>query len=156
MHAEREMNTAIEQIRVNERVVPVIHPAIVFDETPGQIRTIWNGVRQRHDEKLYCNNEIFPCDRFPPPEYALPQDALKPTRTPPLDRMRYPSASSPDANASPDQYGALRLARSPTHSFTRALQAKYHDEKYKHKRSRANMGRLMFADMNRMHVPDMG
>ena len=71
----------------------------------------------------------------------LPADALKPSRNPPLDRLRWPSASSPDANANPDQYGVLRLARSPTQSYTRQLQTKYLDEKYKHKRSKANMGR---------------
>lgn len=140
-HAKREQEEAVAKIRVNERVVPVVHPAIVFDENPGRTATRWNGVRARHDQKFYCNGEIFPCDRFPPPKYDIPADALKPSRNPPLDRLRWPSASSPDANASPDQYGVLRLARSPTQSYTRQLQTKYLDEKYKHKRSKANMGR---------------
>ena len=122
----------------------------------GKVPTKWHGVRTRSDEacSYRCNGRAFPVDYIPPKPRRHAHD-LKPKRPAPLNRASYPSASIPDANCDPKQYGALRLANSPTASSIRAVRNRYEDELHKHKRSRANLGRLMFADMNQALVYDM-
>lgn len=150
-HHEREVARTMADKRANEAVVP--HDLLTHDDSDGKVRTQWNGTRSRSDEQLRCKGKVFPCDRIP----ARPRKTvhnLKPVRRPPLNGASYPSASIPDGDCDPSQYGTLRLACSPTANSIRALRNKYEDEKFKQRRARANQGRLMFADMNLAFVAD--
>lgn len=153
-HTKREVQRNLACKQAEEQLVP--HDILVYDDTDGKVPTQWHGVRTRSDEacSYRCNGRAFPVDYIPPKPRRHAHD-LKPKRPAPLNRASYPSASIPDANCDPKQYGALRLANSPTASSIRAVRNRYEDELHKHKRSRANLGRLMFADMNQALVYDM-
>jgi hypothetical protein len=90
----------------------------------GQQETKWHGIRKHSDEQYSCNGKPYPGEKNPVLDgMAMPK--VMPSRTLRAGVTIVTRKSLPD----PEEYGGLRLYKSPTETQLRKIQARIEEEK---------------------------